>query len=238
MKMQKTTVRLSGALKARLDVALTRACLKRDAYLNRVLEREIGEIDRELRTSNSPAALAYISLSLKRLGTRDLVTLTLRADLVEKLDDVCARKRVCRDAFFNRIVFLLTAPDWLIDGAFFPEFDDWRTEVWSECRNDGPSFVNTFSPLAPVIDPFWVIRAGLALYAEECKQRGDPPPEGLYTTSLFGRWRGRMVPLWGLSCHMDDVLVPRTDASKASDLDIGQLIAEMEKHRPMTRRRT
>ncbi|MGD9598468.1 MAG: hypothetical protein AB7G76_12860 [Steroidobacteraceae bacterium] len=236
MKTQKTTVRLLSVLKSRLDVALERACLKRDAYLNRLLERELAELNREVRTPNSPAALAYISLSLKHLGARDLVTLTLRSDLLAKLDGLCTRKRICRDAFFNRIAFLLTAPAWLIDATFFPELEKWRAEVWTECRNDGPIYANVFSPLDPIIDPFWTIRAGLALSAEECKQRGNLPPDGFYTTCLFGRRRKKFIPLWGLSCHMDDALVPRTDASKASELDIAQLISEIDRH-PQQRRR-
>lgn len=237
MKSRKTTVRILTPLRKKLDAALARACLKRDAYFNRVLEREIVELDREITTSNSSEAHAYISRSLKSLGPRDLVTLTLRDDLIAEIDSICERKLICRDAFFNRLLFLLTANDLYIDTAFFSKYEGWRADVWSECRNDGPFFRNVFTPLNPDIDPFWTIRAGLGLLADECRERRDLAPDGVYTAQLFAfKWKG-VVSLSGLSCYMHDALVPRTDASKAPDSEFTKFIADMDAKRTLSRKR-
>ena len=217
MEFKRTSVRLWGPIRERFDEALDRLGLKRDAYLNRVLETELAHLDAEVKQPNSREAQRFIADRLRDLKPSELVTLRLRRDLLDRMDASCARKRICRDAFFNRLLFLLTLPPKGIDLLFFDGDSRWRTEVWNECKHDGPFFQNVFYPLDPVVDPFWTIRAGLGLLPTD--EDGEPR-EGVYTASLVGRKpqeaSARPQVLTGLSCYLPDAAVRGTAENKAT----------------------
>lgn len=215
MKTRKTTVRLLAPLRKRFDALLDQSCLKRDAYLNQVLEVEIPQLDSEIANPNSHEARRYVATMLKRVGQMQLVTLTLRSDLIDALDSVCERKMICRDAFFNRLLYLLTARDEVIDRAFFGGDSRWRSDVWTEYQHDGPFFQNVFSPLDQEIDPLWAVRAGIDLLRRERPKSEWVPPDGIYTRSLSMPGRGDDAPaLRGLACYLPDTSVPRTSANR------------------------
>lgn len=229
MKTRKITVKLWTTLKDRLDAAMDRACLRRDAYLNRLLENELPFLEREVKSTNSDEACRYISARLGDVRKpRAQVTLLLREDLVSQLDALCAKRRLCRDAIFNRIIFLLTAAPEVIDLNFFQGDSSWRTEVWSECKHDGPFFSEVFHPLDGRVDPFWPIRAGLALWSAENRWEPGAQVEGLYSDTLAmvqrvgKKWEPEV--LYGLSCLLPDVAVPRTAAAKESERLLNELI--------------
>jgi len=228
VKTRKITVKLWKSLKDRLDKATDTACLRRDAYLNRLLENELPYLEREVKSTNSDEACRYISA---RLGDprkpRAQVTLLLREDLVSQLDALCAKRRLCRDAIFNRTIFLLTAAPEVIDLNFFQGDSSWRTEVWSECKHDGPFFSAVFDPLKGEVDPFWPIRAGLDLRREQARQVLGMEQEGIYGATLAvvtkaGRKHEAEV-LYGLSCTLPDGAVPRTAAARAFEAEFGHL---------------
>lgn len=215
MKPRKTTVRLLVPLRKRFNALLDQSCLKRDAYLNEVLDVEVQRLDDEIRVPNSQRAREHIAAMLKQTGSMELVTLTLRSDLLDAIDSVCERKLICRDAFFNRLLYLLTASDEVIDQAFFWGDRRWRTDVWTECQHDGPFFRNVFSPLDQSIDPFWTIRAGIELISRERPKSGRLTPDGIYTRSLPPPGKGEDAgELKGLACYLHDASVPRTQANK------------------------
>lgn len=179
------------------DKKLSLACLRRDAFLNRLLETELPELDDEIPLANSVDAQQFVIEHLNSLDWKP-VSLALRSDLVEKLNDICARKRIVRDAFFNRLFFLLSVPPKVIDLLFFNDDANWRTEVWIEYRNDGPAFNNTFYPLEPEINPFWAIREGLALEDRE---------EHFYAIT-FDDKNFKDADLYGLNCYLPDDRIP------------------------------
>jgi hypothetical protein len=213
----------------KLESKLESACLRRDAYLNRVLGIELDRLDNEVALANSESAQQFIADRLDALP-RKLVTLTLKPELVDRLDDICRRKRIPRDAFFNRLFLLLAAKPKGIDTLFFRHFDgNWRSEVWSERRNDGPFFQNVFDPLDPDIDPFWAIREGIDLVSEDVElvDYTDPEtgkivkirepfsssqvelPSGIYTR-VWTDSESKDADLYGLNCHLPDWRVPGT----------------------------
>jgi hypothetical protein len=218
-----------------LDAKIDASCLRRDAYLRRVLEVELDYLDAEVSIPNSKASYDYVFATLDRFD-RKLVSLALPTEITARLNDICARKRIVRDAFFNRLFLLLAAPQKLIDRLYFPlDYDEWkwRTEVWSEHRNDGPFFQNVFYPLEPDIDPFWPLRKGIEIATAEDKLEDYVEPEtgatvrvqrtptnevqpvtSLYTTVFREKVNKDGVDLAGLSCYLPDWEIPGHAAEK------------------------
>lgn len=212
----KTSVRIWKPLRKGFDKLLARNGLKRDAFLNLVLAVEIPALDAEVKKANSPAARRYIAQRLKALHPQPLVTLRLRADLVRQLDRICADKRICRDAFFNRLLFLLTANRQTIDKIFFNGDGEWRTGVWSECKHDGPFFQRGFFPLTAEVNPFWAVRAGIELWNQESRKSDELLAiDSIYEAPLWNPdGKSQFEELKGLSCYLPDHSVVGTAANK------------------------
>jgi len=224
-----------------LDQKVENACLRRDAYLSKVLEAELSRLDEEVSIPNSEDSRKFVAERLDLLD-RKLVSLALRSELTARLDDICERKRIVRDAFFNRLFLLLAAPPKLLDALLFAEAtaQDWRYKVWSEDRNEGPFYQNGFYPLAPVIDPFWALRAGIERCIEvEAEDYIEPtsgkkvrvtrdltgapmPLPGVYTT-VFVKDK-----LLGMNCYMPDWHIPGHDAQKEVQAKTDELLAELD----------
>jgi hypothetical protein len=221
-KIPKISTKIWQPIIQKLEEKMNAACLRRDAYLNKVLEIELPYLDREVSLANSAAAQSFLTQRLDQLD-RKLVSLALRPDLIERLNDICTRKRIPRDAFFNRLFLLLAASAKVIDHLLFPAVGDrWRTEVWSEYKHEGPFFQNTFYPLEQDIDPFWAIRAGIEHYSELSElhdytnpetgkvihvQRdfiGNIAPENSIYTSLLTNKQIENADLYGLNCYIPD----------------------------------
>ncbi len=122
----------------KFDEKMDEACLRRDAYLGKLLQSEIERLDREVPIPNSKASYDYVFKKLDQFD-RKLVSLALPAELSRRINEVCAEKRIVRDAFFNRLFLLLSVSPKVIDRLFFRFRDsEWRSIVWSECKHDGP----------------------------------------------------------------------------------------------------
>jgi hypothetical protein len=241
----KISVKIWPPIIKRLADKVDAACLRRDAYLSRVLAIELDRLDDEVSIPNSEASFKYVFACLEQLHGKP-VSLALPSDLTRRLSEICDRKRIVRDAFFNRIFLLLAASAKDIDVLFFSDSpDNWRTEIWSENRNDGPFFQNGFYPLEPVIDPFWAIRSGIEMYSENTEledyvepssgkiiriQRdrtvGISPAESLYTIVLDRK--GRRGNLLGMNCYMPDWRIPGTDAAEDVQAKTTELLADLD----------
>lgn len=216
--LRKVSVRVWRPLARKLEDQMERACIRRDAYLNRVLEVELPELATELRVANTAAGRDFIATHLDRLD-RKLMTLTLQEHLVVRLDELAASLNFPRDAFVNRLLFLLVAEDEQIDRIFFDGDRSWRTEVWSERKHDGPFFRNVFKPLDPEIDPFWAIRAAVELI----EARAHTPAASIYGWPITGEtYPG--VDLYGLNCHWPDSWLSAAEDELPVSLD--DLLAE------------
>lgn len=234
--LPKISVRIWRPVIDKLDQKLEAACLRRDAYLNRLLEVELPRLDAEVSMPNSLGAQAFVAASLDQLD-RKLVSLTLRPDLVEQLNDICQRKRIVRDAFFNRLFFLLAAKPEHIGVLIFGS-TKWKEDLWNEARADRDFWLNALPyPLDPVIDPFWVIRLVLETHAESTDQEDVVDPDTGKTIRVQRDMHGAVAPLdsvyttffsnalkatdpTGLNCYVPDWRVPNSEAaSKRQALD-------------------
>ncbi len=158
----------------KLENKLDAACLRRDSYLSRVLDVELPRLDREICLRNSPDANRFVAGRLESLGERKLVTFSLDPDVAERLNEICGRKLIVRDAFLNRVLLLLAASPKLINSLFFKELGmDLHTFILDRQETGSPAETRTsivwgdrgnlsaIYPLEPFIDPFWAIRLGI-----------------------------------------------------------------------------
>lgn len=242
----KISVKIWRPIIDKLDKKIEAACLRRDAYLNKVLEVELNWLDEEISIPNSQASYDYVLGQLDQLD-RKLISLALSPELTARLNEICSRKRIVRDAFFNRLFLLLAASPENIDKLLFGNIDhDWRTEVWSENKHNGPFFQNGFYPLEPTVDPFWAIRDGLEMCAkdEELEDYVEPtsgkkirikrhllgavtPVGSLYTTIFEQKVRDSDKNLHGLSCYVPDWRIPGQEAEQEYRAKLDELLAEM-----------
>ena len=174
--------------------------------------------------------------SLKELDHKP-VSLALSPDLTERLNEICGRKRIVRDAFFNRIFLLLAASPKTVDTLLFGQYGNtWREEVWKQWKDNGPPF-SVIYPLEPDIDPFLAIHEWFENYTSdqplenyveptsgktirvERDASGSPvPPDDLYTTVFTQKMtdphKKRDYDLLGLSCYMPDSRIPGHEAEQ------------------------
>lgn len=200
--VRKIAVKVWQPVIDKLDKKIELGCLRRDAYIGKVLAIELERLDEEIAQPNSEAARDFVAAKLNLLN-RKTVTFSLRTDLVNKLDEICTKKLIIRDAFFNRILLMLTATPSQIDRLLALD-SDWQNIVWNEHPCDWSFFPDIFYPLEPSLDPFWVIREGIRLTNKE-----NGPDQSFYGVVLTDRhFKDR--DLFGLNCYLNDKDVPET----------------------------
>ena len=231
---QKITVKIWTPIIDKLDEKMRIACLRRDPYLARLLDAELPKLDEEVSLPNSPAAHAFVGTRLDALE-RKVVSLTLRPDLIEQLNDICRRKKIVRDAFFNRLFLLLAVAPMIVDKLLFGG-DEWKAELWRDTRDDRNFWESDLYPLRSAIDPFWAIRVGLEIYAEATNTEDFQDPESGKTirverkdgavypvTSVYTKFfsdQPKSTDLTGMNCYVPDWRVPNTPAAfKRKQLD-------------------
>lgn len=242
----KISVKIWRPIIEKLDAKIDKACLRRDAYLAKILEVELGWLDEEVSIPNTQASYDHVLERLDQLD-RKLVSLALPPDLTARLNEICSRKRIVRDAFFNRLFLLLAVSPAVVDKLLFRDIGSaWRSAVWSEYKSDGPFFQNAFYPLESMIDPFWAIRCGMQINVDDAgledyvepssgktvRVNRNPiagsvaPADSVYTTIFEYKMRDNK-DLLGLSCYMPDWLIPGHDAQRDYSAKIDNIFADL-----------
>lgn len=240
----KISVRIWRPIIEKLDEKIRIACLRRDAFLNKVLEVELDRLDEKVSIPNSQESYAFVFERLEQLD-RKLVSLALSPDLTDRLNEICSRKRIVRDAFFNRIFLLLAASPKAVDTLLFGGYK-WQTQVWKQWKDNGPLF-SAIYPLEPAIDPFLAIHEWFEDYANDQQLEGyvEPssgktirverdasgsavPPDNLYTTVFTQKMpdphKKRDYELLGLSCYMPDSRIPGHKAEQKARANLDELL--------------
>lgn len=199
MQVKKIAVKVWQPVIDKLDQKIGLGCLRRDAYIGKVLAIELDRLDEEITQPNSAAARDFVAMKLNLLN-RNVVTFSLPVDLVGRLDGICAEKRVVRDAIFNRILLLLTATPTQIDRLLSLD-RNWQNIVWEKHACDWNFFPNIFYPLEPDIDPFWMIREGIKL--TNAADSDNSFYRTVLTDGLF-----KNANLFGLNCYLPDIWIP------------------------------
>jgi len=203
MEVKKIAVKVWQPIIKKLNEKIEHGCLRRDAYINKILDIELGMLDQEITQANSEEAREYIAASLDSLN-RKIVTFSLRGDVVDRLDEICAQKRMVRDAIINRILLMLTAKPAVIDRLLIEALDaDWRNLVWDKNVCNWNFFPDIFYPLEPDVDPFRVLREGIRL-----TNKTHDANFSFYGVVLTDRHL-KDKNLFGLNCHIPNEEVPK-----------------------------
>jgi hypothetical protein len=191
--LTKITVSFFGKMYLDFDRQLRQALLRRDAFIDRMIEVEIPHLREDLAgRSLSDDAHRYVSRTLKRSGGKvHQKSLALDHRTAKALREICTEHNLVRDAFINRLIALLRSTDAFLDLLELPK----RVE---SSRRDGTSDMPT-SPLKAIEetqwDPLYYLRS--ACYARhKCGLHALPMPSQLI----------------GLSCVLHDDQVPGTGA--------------------------
>jgi hypothetical protein len=144
------------------------------------LATELDHLEQEVPKENSKEAQRYIAHHLRTLR-RSSTWLRLDSATVKRLDDICRKKRIVRDAFFNRLIYCLLAPRRMLESLFeFGEVEYRRVaQQWNLPTDDEAWQLLRFVPEL-VTDPFWFIRACLGASKDnEATLYGTYFPENL-----------------------------------------------------------
>lgn len=252
MKDEKSTAKIVTKIwlpiLEKFDKKIEMACLRRDAYLARLLRVELAWLDIEVSIPNSEVARQFITERLAMLDCKP-VGLTLPIELITRLNDICEVKRIPRDAFFNRIFLLLASSPKAINRLLFQHANtwDWTVEVRKNYEDELHPH-SEFYPLSQTsIDPFWAIRAGLNLLNQQddveltdynepetgklIKVIKDVPdgyllPESVYAT-IFNDKKIKDADLYGLNCYVADQHVPGSATQIASRKTLDELFGNL-----------
>jgi hypothetical protein len=241
-RTRKTSIRIWTPLLEKFTQRLDEACLRRDAWLTKVLERELDDVeaagtirgfslteiipDRE--RVNSEAARQFIATRLDALP-RKLVTFTLPEGLVHRLDALCERKRIVRDSFFNRLIFLLVAHEEHIAHLFFEGDRSWKHRLMKQTDHLSDAAEHFAMRIPEFRDPLESIRAVCSI---EEWQNPDDPEQG-YRNDWLGPDRIYTIPitadtfpgfdLSGLNVYLSDDHLPAV-TSDASAISLDDLL--------------
>jgi hypothetical protein len=231
---RKTSIRIWTPLLEKFGQRIESACLRRDAYLTKVLEDEIDELDSATELPNSEAARSFIAAHLDTVP-RKLVTLTLPEDAVKRLDDICDRKRIVRDGFFNRLLYLLSAEHRQITRLFFDDDGEWVQDLL-ERTDFGPSAAgHLLDPIPEYRNPLQTVREGLWVARDRMASNPSTATEAdawlaqhsIYGLTIRDRQFGRS-DLYGLSISLPDSLVPGTSDYDASARLLDEFVSHTE----------
>lgn len=231
--MAQITVQLWEKQFKRFSELAEAACLRRDAYFARLLQRELPHIRTELRGQKNSEAARRLIESRVAEQPRTKLTLALPDDVMKMLRDACDAHVLVRDALLNRLLFFLTATPEAVVQIFSmsPATLDWiagdlvgnaslDTSWLSAARlRTSPALQVAGDILA---DPLDVYREMLRALKDESLALPDNQPADWAEVSLhrlefaIGYGAVRFPALVGLSLVLSDRYVPGTAAYDAA----------------------
>ncbi len=195
----KITAKLFSLMHDSFEAQLKRGFISRDAFLDHVISAELKHMEKDLYGLKlSAKANRYISGQLKNLGradTPELVTMTikLRKETADALNELVNLHNLVRDALLNRIVMMLRSNDAILKRLDIP------TRINSR-RMEGVQDMPV-SPMGAILetmaDPFYYLRAACE-QEYECGLYVMPLPEGMDA----------------FACYLPDSQVPKTAANE------------------------
>lgn len=235
---RKISVRIWTPLLEQFTQRIDDACLRRDAYLSKVLADELDELDSEIERPNSDAARSFIAAHLDTVP-RKLVTLTVPEELVQRLDNLCEQKRIARDSFFNRLFYLLSAEHKHITRLFFDGDDQWVQDLLERTDFGSSAAGYLLDPIPEYRNPLQTIREGLWVARDRLAMDPRTAAEAdawfaqhhIYSLTLKDPRFGRS-DLYGLSLHLPDTLVPGTNDYAAAVALLDDFLERTEEPKP------
>lgn len=202
------------ALREKTDAA----CMKRDAYLDKVLRREAENLRAEVSSRNSDEARDHIARELGMLGsTLKPTNLLLAEETVTLIAAACDERNIPRDAFVNRVIlFLVVRPSFF--RSVYSEIDwEWAREAFMDKYIHDekfllftPSMLNAIGEIM-TLDPFWYVRECIGVARES-----DPTVPLLHDKFIPRDALGKLARTSiGFNCYVADILVDGHPAARA-----------------------
>lgn len=209
MAQTKITAKIHTQLLKVFNQATNLLFLKRDAFLNQMIKIETKHLANDLAGKKlSSKAKHYIAGELKRLGTTP-VNIVVDKPVANALNKIVDETNIVRDAFINRMLWLLRGPEALLNYLDLPQFT-----TGSEFDRSVPEAVPT-APLAAMravqIDPLHYLRIG-------CEDRHNT---GLYLLELPPGFTG-------FACWLDDSVIPGTSSYEDQQRVAERLLKELD----------
>lgn len=230
---RKVTVQVYGKILDKLNELATAACLQRDAYLDLVLANEAAALEEELGTlRNSEPARTHIKHCLSKLMPRQagvapskrpgrMVSLKLTEATAAAVDKACLRVNVVRDAFINRVLFMLVARREFLFRELGLDVPRGNPRYLDGLLDSGSLLLGTrLLAIRQFVadDPFIGIREAL-------KHEYGSQYTGLHRMVL-GRPKESTAAARGLAAfnvYLEDHLVPSTDDFRRDQLELADL---------------
>lgn len=191
------------------------ACLRRDAYLDRVLSFEAAALLQELPSPNSPEARAYLQSQLDQLD-RVPVNFSLSASTVEAINRACKERNVIRDCLMNRVIFLLVADANTYQRVLSVEMDKMIPEILESQGREAiyaPVWDGGLRAIAEIVngDAFYALRSVIAHCREECATWIEPLHACRIIPEMFSK---RPQGVLALNCYWADECIPGSAAKQ------------------------
>ena len=221
-KRTKLTIRIAKRFFDRFSERVEASFVRRDAFLAHVVKSELERLRDDLPTPNSSAARAYIEHHLRQLflAGYQQISLPVDPDTASRIHDVCLETNVPREAFVNRLVFLLIADSGLLGRQLFGLEDDDAHELREEVKADYMMNLELemgFAPLPMVAEilaePFERYRLMLEAQGEKRTLHGVE-----FTQSA----------LTGFNCYLPDSSVPGTEAYELAQRDARRILESLK----------
>lgn len=238
MATRQLLTRIWDKTHAKFSKQMDEVALKRDAFLDRVLDHEAKQVLREIPKPNSKLAHGFLLRKVRELDSTK-VNLTLSLRTFELIDKACTEKNIPRDCFINRVILMLVA------GRRFyaqlledDEFDSYVLDPDNREEFYGGFHLSSLDAIGSVVndDPFRPIRY-LIKYANQQRARDLNPLLAIPVTPVMFNSHPPPEALYGLNCWLPDDYVPGTAAHKKQQRHFDQLGSEMFGAEPATQRR-
>jgi hypothetical protein len=207
MSQTKITVKIYEPLLKDFDRQLNNLFIKRDAFLNSMIQREVQHLAHDMESKRlTIRAKRHIAGELKRMGTTTVNVVVDKAT-ADALNAVVDSSNLVRDAFMNRLIMLLRSSGPLLKYLELPEFI--TDSEFDSCLEPMPT-----SPMKALeavhADPLFYLRAA-------CEER--------YKTSLY--LMDLPPKLAGFTCYVDESMVPGTKAFEQLQRDNQAMLDEL-----------
>ncbi|MEK7995662.1 MAG: hypothetical protein AAB403_17825 [Planctomycetota bacterium] len=206
---------------------IERACLRRDAYLDRVFAHEAEVLKDEIPCRNSPEARAYLQSKLEDLD-RLPVNFSLSPDTIKAVNRACEELNVIRDCFINRVLFLLFADINTCEAVTGIQLRECLPDILGDHDRDyvyAPLWGGGLCAVSEIVssDPFWALRN----FIEHFRQQGDESVTPLHACLIMpGLFSKKPPGVIALNCYLPDEFIPGAPASKRALEELFGILGE------------
>jgi hypothetical protein len=223
--------RVSRPLLKKFNGAVGRACLRRDAYLDRVFRHEAEALKNEIPERNSDEVRAYLQDKLQ-LWERVPVNFSLSAATIEAVNSACEELNVIRDCFVNRILFLLTANVETCEVITGIPIREHLAEILGQHDRDfiyAPLWGGGLDAISEIVnsDPFWALRNII----EDLRTQGDELVEDLHACVILPEmFSNKPSGVIALNCYLPSDYAAPSDSLKQLMWD--EIVGEPSRKEP------